>query len=355
MISRRALLKSSLGAAAVAESVGMSRLAKAAAPAKLNMTIYSGVQNAWDEGFGKGFTAKTGNNIQFIESDHPRTAVQSTKGMGTYDLALGGYYDAAYLLKDGLIETFSPEQLPFIKDLPSEYVFRAPDGRIAGVGVYFTYFGIAYNNKLVKADDFSSWTALADPKWKGRISLNRPSTAAAYDLPMLAKVAGGDERDVTKGYDLIRAVVKNSLTPYSSMSQMSQLLDRGEVVAGSYYLTRVWAMKGDGDEDVDITIPKEGALLLPYLVMVPKGTKQFDAALSFLEYASTPEPQIRAMDVSGYVPLNPHVQLPAPLIKQLGMSPPELLKKLYSPDWNVIADHFDERLSQLEQIYASAK
>src|SRR5690606_19642908 len=115
------------------------------------------------------------------------------------------------------------------------------------------------------------------------------------------------------------------------------LLTRGEVAAGPYYSGRVWQLRQEGAKNVDIAIPKEGALMIPYIVVVPKGAKELPAVRKWLDFISTAEPQLRALELGGYFPLNRNAEMPVALQKEMGYSLKELLPKLHQPDWAVIA------------------
>jgi putative spermidine/putrescine transport system substrate-binding protein len=323
---------------------------------KITMAVWrGGTAESWRDAFGKGYTAQTGVQFQPVEVPSTQAAIIAAQGSGTFDAAVVTFSDAALLLRQNAVETLSLDDFPALKSIPPRYLLTAPDGRIVGVSLYFNYLGIAYNNKLVKPEDFSSWKELANPKWKGRISINRPMVAAMYDVVMLAKVAGGDERDIAPGMELVRSVAANCLTAYSSMAQMSQLLTRGEVVAGSFYYSRVRAMHQDGEKDVDITIPREGGLLLPYMVVIPKGAKDPEMVKRFLQYCLTPPPLLAAMEGSAFIPLNPDVKLPPALEAQLGMPLTELGARLYAPDWNVVGDKYKDNVALLEQVFANIR
>ena len=41
-------------------------------------------------------------------------------------------------------------------------------------------------------------------------------------------------------------------------------------------------------------------------------------------------------------------------MQSLGISPDELMKRLYSPDWKQVVSHHEERVNLVEQIMASA-
>ena len=311
-----------------------------------------GTSETWREAAAKPFTEKTGIPVRITDWPDPEPTIRAQKGAQQYNMAVATYFNAANLYKDGLIETFTTDDVPALKDSPERYVMKGPDGKILGVGIYFQYYGIAYNTEMAKAAELQSWESLADPKWKGKLAVTRPIYASTYDLVLFAKIKGGDENNIEPGLPLFKALAGNSMAVYNSMAQMNTLLTRGEIAAGPYYFTRVWSFKRAGVKNVDIVLPKEGGLMLPYMLIVPKGAKNLEAAKAFLNYASMPETELRMLDRSGYIPLNTKAQLSEAQVKEIGMPLPALMDKLYQPDWNVVAAKQEERIGIVEQIVA---
>lgn len=328
----------------------------ALAQGKIVMATWGGgVGETWRDSFAKQFQTATGLPVTITEVPNPEAQVRAQKNAPQYNAIIATYFEAANLHRDGLIETFDPIDFPEIKNIAEKYRLVGKDGRLLGMPVYFMYYGIALNTDNAKAAEITSWSDLAKPKYKGQLALNRPIYASTYDLTVLAYAQGGNESNIEPGVKLFERIAANGMTSFSSMAQMNQLLTRGEIAGGAYYSTRIWQMKREGLTNVDFVIPKEGALMLPYLVVVPKGAFDQDAARKWLDYLGKPEPQLRATAMSGYLPLNETAQLPAPLEKLVGMPLPQLKSQLIQPDWALIAEKQRERVNLVEQILAKMK
>lgn len=319
-------------------------------------TFGGGVEKVWEQAFAQPFSQQTdGTKVKIVAVPSPEAQLRNPAAKGQYNVALVTYPQAANLLKDGLIETFSVEDFPTSAKTNSKYLMKAPNGRFAGASPYFMYYAIALNTKQASKGDFKSWADLADPKWKGRLGMTRPVYLSTYDLPIFAIAQGGDEKNITPGLDLLKKIAPNVLTQYSSIAHMNSLLTRGEIAAGPYYSGRVWQMRREGAGDVDMVIPKEGALMIPYIVVVPKGAANLPKLKNWLDFISRAEPQVRALELGGYFPLNSEAQMPAALEKEMGTSLKELMPKLHQPDWAVISAAEKERINLAEQIMAGAK
>lgn len=49
-----------------------------------------------------------------------------------------------------------------------------------------------------------------------------------------------------------------------------------------------------------MVIPREGALMIPYIVVVPKGAKNLPVVKKWLDFISTAPPQVQALELGGY-------------------------------------------------------
>jgi len=313
-----------------------------------------GVGKGWREAFGKPFTAAKGYPVTIVEVPSPEAQIRAQKDAPKYNAAIASLFEAVQMYDDGLLEDFDPKDIPALKDVPEKFLLKTPAGRVVGVSTYFAYYGIAVNTDLAKSSDFSSWKELGNPKWKGKLAITRPVYSSAYDLTILSVASGGTEKDPAKGLPLLSALAGNSLAMYSSMAQMNQLLQRGEVVAAPYYSTRVWEMRREGMKNLQMVTPKEGGLSIPYLVVVPKGATGKNEYMQWLNYVAQPEGQIRLAELAGYMPLNSTAVLPPALEKELGQPLPALLQSLYQPDWMLIARTRKDRMSMVEKAMANA-
>lgn len=339
--------------AAVAASALVSFTAQAQ---DLTMATFGGgVDKTWESAFAQPFAASSGINVKIVPVPSPEAQVRNPAARAQYNVALVTYPQAANLLKDGLIETFAASDIPSTAQTDPKYLMSATDGRLAGASPYFMYYAIAFNTSQAKKSDFESWSNLADPKWKGRLALTRPIYLSSYDLPIMAISQGGSEKNIEPGVALLRKIAPNALTQYSSIAHMNGLLTRGEIAAGPYYSGRVWQLRREGAKDVDIAIPREGALMIPYIVVVPKGAKDLPAVRKWLDYISTAAPQVRALEQGGYFPLNQTAKMPEALEKDMGFTLKELMPKLHQPDWAVISAADKERTNLAEQLLAGAK
>lgn len=304
--------------------------------------------------FQAQFSQRTGIAARMAEVPNTAGLVRSPTA-SQYNVVEVTYFEAIGLAKSRLLETFEDSEIPAIAQLPRELVVRNAQGKIVGLSTHFAYYGIAYNTTLAKASDFQSWNDLADPRWRGRLAVTRPVYATSYDLTIMAHANGGSASDVRPGLAPLRAMFANALTTYTSLAHMNTLLARAEVTAVPFYSTRVWNLRREGQTTIDMVIPREGALMLPYVVVVPKGSADRAQTIAYLNALLDAETQTRLSAQNGSIPSNNQATLSPEVETTLGMSRADLMKRMYIPDWNAVVGQYEERLDQVEQIAAGAR
>ncbi len=327
--------------------------AVAQSPAPLVIATYAGESaKLWKWAVAEPFAKESGIPTTIFESPLPSSSVASAQGQPQFHAAILGAYQVPNVEQQ--IVELTPEDVPNIKEIPEKYWVRTSSGKLAGVPIYFSYLGVAYNTDLAKPADFTSWKDLAAPKWKDKISISRPVFVAAYDLTLYAKLAGGDENDVKPGIDLLSRIAQNALNVYTSMASVQAQLGRGEVVATPFYSTQVALLRRAGVTNVDITTPKEGGLLLSYVLAIPKGVKNLEGAKQLLNAAIRPEYQLRLAE-GGIWPLNPNAKLTPELEKSLGGTLENAMARNYAPNWYTVGKANPERTRLVEEIIENAR
>jgi putative spermidine/putrescine transport system substrate-binding protein len=159
---------------------------------------------------------------------------------------------------------------------------------------------------------------------------------------------GGDESNIQPGLPMLKAIAKNAGSVYTSMAQLQQQIVQGEVTAAPFYSSQVQTLRRGGETAIDITLPKEGGLLLSYLLCLPKGAENRAAALQFMNDAIAPEKQIDAAR-DGYLPLTADAKLPDDVVKMVGMTMDEVRQRNFAPNWFIVGTNLDSRLKLVEK------
>jgi putative spermidine/putrescine transport system substrate-binding protein len=301
----------------------------------------------WKTAVAEPFAAETGIPTEIFESPLPSASVINARGQPQFSAAIVAAYQIPNL--ENFIEELSLDDVPNLKDIPEKYWVRTGGGRLAGVPVNFSYLGIAYNTELARPEDFPSWRSLTEAKWKDRISISRPAFVAAYDLTLYAKISGGNENNIEPGIPLLEGIARNALNVYTSMASVQAQLGRGEIAATPFYSGQVSLLRTAGVKNIAMMTPKEGGLLLPYVLVIPKGARNLDNAKRLLNAVITPDYQVRLAAGANW-PINPNAKLTPELEELLGGSLADAMARNYAPDWHAVGKANPERSRLVEEI-----
>ncbi len=191
------------------------------------------------------------------------------------------------------------------------------DGEHRWFGLTVRARTIMHSVKRVKPSELSTYEALGDPRWKGRLCL-RPSNYV-YSQSFLAALIKRHGEARTE--EIVRGWVANHPVLINSDTKLLEAVAAGQcdvTIANHYYLARLlvkdptfpvapfWAnQKSPG---IHVNISGAG---------VTAHAKRGDAAIRLLEFLSSPEAQNLFADSGQEYPVNPRVA-PAPLIAQWG-------------------------------------
>lgn len=349
MLNRRSYLA---GSAAFALS-GLSKPASAVDGRVILASWGGGAAKMFRETFGAPFTQASGIPVNVVEVPDPSAVIAAAQGRPQHNVIIAASFQAANLARSGLVEELEVADIPNIKQIPEEHWVKNASGKLIGMPIYFLFYGIAYNTKLAKPEDFRSWKNLALPQWQNKISITRPVFLAPYDLTLYAKLNGGDENNVEPGIPMLTALAKNSASSYTSMASLQQQLAVGDVVAAPYYSGQIQNLRQAGQTEIAMVLPDDGGLALSYTLLVPKGAPDRAAAIRFINDAIGPDKQIGAAR-SGFLPLTT-INLPGEIERDLGTSIAEVRKRTWSPNWYVIASQFEERVRLVERVISGAR
>lgn len=349
-LSRRAVIAGGLSTAAFGAK------AFAQQPSKVLIAVYAGQDvQLWDRVVAQPFNKDASFKAEIFESPMPAVAVAQAGGSPPFNVALMNSAQAYDLHLRGLLTELNEADIPDIKKIPKSMWPMTKTGGILGMPIHFSLYVVAYNTEFAKASDFSSWNALLDKKWNKQVSLTRPAILARNDLTLFSKAFGGSETNVEPGYDFLAKLASNALNVYSSMASLMSQMGRGEVVAAPFYYDEIMHLHHQGVKNIDFVIPKEGALIIPYLVGIPKGAKNPDEAKKLLNALVEPKYQIPFLAESGLLPTNPTVPISPETEKSLGGKLDDVMGRNMTADWSVVAANLEARTRKVEEIINKTK
>lgn len=206
------------------------------------LVVYTSRQPHLIEPLFEHFTAETGIEIDYItDSEAPLIERLDAEGERTpADLLMT--VDAGnlwYATERGVLQPYSSAALE--RAIPAH--LRAPDGHWYGLSVRART--IVYHPERVDADELSTYEALADERWKGRLCLRTSRKVYNQSLVAMMIEHHGEERTE----EVVRRWVGNlAAPPFSSDTQMIEAIAAGQCdvgIANSYYLGRMIAEDPD--------------------------------------------------------------------------------------------------------------
>lgn len=284
------------------------------------VVVYSSRQEYLIKPIFDRFTEETGIEVQLQTGEEgPLIARLQAEGAATfadllYTVDAGNLWSAA---NKGLL---APLESPTLAaSIPAN--LRDPANQWFGLSVRART--IVYSTARVQPSELSSYEALADPKWKGRLCLR--TSKKVYNMSLVAtmidRLGAGQTEAIVKGW-----VANLATGPMSSDNLIIQAIAAGQCDVGivnTYYLGQeqqndpaipvalFWANQAESGVHVNIS----GAGLT-------KHAKHPAAAVQLLEWLATAEPQQMFSELNLEYPANPAVA-PVALVQGWGEFKPD--------------------------------
>ncbi|MDQ1196132.1 ABC transporter substrate-binding protein [Agrobacterium sp. SORGH_AS 787] len=254
-------------------------------------------QDAQKAAWADKFTASTGINVvQDGPTDYGKLKAMVEANSVTWDVVdVEGDY-AAQAGPKGLLEKLDFSVIDKSK-LDPRFVTDY------SVGSFYYSFVIGCNVDAVEACP-KSWADLFDTtKFPGKRTFYKWSAPGVIEAALLAD---GVPADKLYPLDLDRAfkkldTIKSDIVWWSGGAQSQQLIASAEAPFGSVWNGRMTALEKSG---VKVETSWEQNITAADSLVVPKGTKNKDAAMKFIAFATSAQPQAEMATATGYAPIN---------------------------------------------------
>ena len=252
------------------------------------------------------YTAKTGVPIKFItDKEAPLLARLQAEGQNTpADLLIT--VDAGNLWQAEQEGVLKPVKSAVIEaNIPAQY--RSPTG--AWTGLSLRARTIAFSTERVKPEELSTYEALADANWEGRLCLR--SSKKVYNQSLTATLI--EAHGEAKTEEIVKGWVNNLATDvFADDTALLQAIDAGQCDVGlvnTYYFGRLQKQNpafkaklfwpNQTDRGVHVNLSGAG---------VTKYAPNPEAAQQLLEWMSSPEAQGLFASLNQEFPANPAVK-----------------------------------------------
>lgn len=291
-------------------------------------------QKGYEEQVIPNFEARTGAKVVYVPGSSTDIIAKLIAQKGKQDVSV-------VLLDSGPMRQAVEQDLcaplpdsPVMKDLYPSALF--PGAKAVGLGFYAT--GLAYNTKVFAKNGWpapTSWNDLADPKFKGKVSIGPISGYGMEALVMLARANGGGEKNIEPGFQVMaKKVAPNVVAWEGSPATLGQMLQSGEAALAVWSNSRTQPVIEQG-APVAFVFPKEGALQAIAAACVVNGGAHSKLAQQFLEEMLSPSAQARIAKAAAYGPVNSKVKLEPDVARKV-IYGPQQVSSLVAVDWNVI-------------------
>lgn len=295
---------------------------KPAGPTELNVYIWTNYHSdAMVKRFETEFNAKvtidTYDNNEVIEQK-----LQS--GAAPYDIVVPTDYMITTLAKQDLLLPLDAAKLPNLKNIdPQLDQLSKPGAPRYSVPYLWGTTGYAYRTDKISTP-LDSWSAVFDPKYKGKIvMLDDIREAFGAALRLDGKSMNTTDETALAAAKAKLVAQKKLLLAYDS-SDFAGKVQAGDgwVVQGySGELARVARESGG---TIKYIVPKEGGTLAIDNLAIPKASKHPDLALQFINFMMDADVAADTTNVTGYATANAAAKpkIKAELINDAGVYPP---------------------------------
>lgn len=213
--------------------------------------------------------------------------------------------------REGLLDSIDVSKVPNAKDVHPQYVIE----KDKGLGFYVYLLGVAYNTDAVKEAP-TSWTALWDPKLKGKVILPTLDATSIHKFLMIASYAhGGTQANLEPGLKALEKLKPNVHSLQKNTGFIAEALRSNDasVVAWQPNLYKEYMEKS---YPIKTTIAlKEGIFATPGCVSIVKGHKApTELAYIFVNHALDAQAQLGIATDFWYSPTNTKVKVPDNLL-----------------------------------------
>jgi len=237
----------------------------------------------------KEFEQKTGIKVKYSTFTTNEALRAKLFGGGVrYDVIFPSDYLIQELIaKDGL-EPIDFSQIPNYKYILPEYkgLYFDPEAKYS-VPYTVGMVGIIYNSKLVRSAP-DSWEALWDPAYDGQI-LQFESPRDAFGTAQFLLGLDPNSTDPADWRAAADKLKRQAPLVQSYISdEIYDILEGENAILGPYYAGDYLMMR-ENNPDLAFVYPKEGTNFFYDSICVPKGAKNVDAAMQFINFLLEPD------------------------------------------------------------------
>lgn len=286
------------------------------------VNLYSARHYDIDETLYETFKKETGIQVNVLEGQ-PDELIERIKNEGEQSPAdVFVAVDAGRLWRAQEAGIFQPVTTSEVLNSKVPKNLREPNGEWFGLTTRARV--LVYNKDKVKPSELSTYEALADPKWKGRICVR--SSGNVYNQSLVGSMVETDGAEATEKW--AKGLVANfARQPEGGDIDQIKAVAAGQcdvAIANHYY----WARLAKSDDAEDKAAVEKTAVFFPNQgdrgthinisgIGLVKGAPHRENAIAFMEFLVSPEAQKVFAEGNNEYPVVAGVKLD-PIVSELG-------------------------------------
>ena len=258
--------------------------------------IPDGTEGSLD--INKAFTELTGIKINYTTYESNESMYSKLKGGGvSYDIIIPSDYMIERMKKEDMLRKVDVRSLSNYKYIADRYKNLYFDEKNEySVPYCVGMVGLIYNSAMIDEKP-DSWGVMWDERYNDDIlNFNNPRDAfAVAQLYMGYDLNSSDLSQWDSAAEKLKE--QKSILQSYVMDEIFQKMEDGEAAIAPYYAGDFLLMK-DNNPDLDFVYPKEGVNIFVDSVCIPKSSKNYEAAMTYINFLLEPE---IALEVAEYV------------------------------------------------------
>lgn len=244
-------------------------------------------------------------NVSTYSSNEDLMAKLKSESEGTYDVILPSDYAVESLIAQGKLEELDKEKLTNLSNIDEAYLDEPYDpGNVYTVPYEGGVACIAVNTSKVDKE-ITSYDDLFDPSLKGQLVVldDYRAVIGMTERSMGLSMNETDPDTLAKVEEKL-LTLKDNVKLYDSDSPKSALIS-GDCSVGMVWSAEI-ALSMDENPNIEIVYPSEGAYVFLDNWAIPKGAKNYDQAMEFINYMLSAE--AAQMNISDFPYLCPNTE-----------------------------------------------
>jgi len=293
------------------------------------------------------FTQRTGIEVlNSVTTGGQLTVIEQNPGQYDMNWLIGS--DAARGFKSGVLDAIDTSKIKNLDAIiPRLKDGQMVDGKLTGVPISYGANGILWRKDKVPFE-IKSWKDLWRPELKGQIAIqNAPSIGGLFLIYAAGQAYGNGPDDFEAGWKALERLKDNVQFLYTVSSDPINKIASGAVSVVVTIADQGIPLKG---QNVEVTVPQEGAAWSLQNITIPVASKNKDLAYEFINYMLEDETQIAWSKNAKIAPASTAVQLPSDVQANL-VEDDAVADRLWPIDWLQLGENIEDWTTRWQRIF----